>query len=231
MTSSYSNDDFADGVGYGRGMDLNQRIYLARESAKLTQEQLANAVGKTRGAVAQWESGDVRPRHATLVAIAKATGKNITWLESGVDDDVAGLEVIGEVAAGHWKEGSVGFKRYGQPVSPHPDFPPQAQRLYRVAGNSLNKKVADGEYLHTLDIHLSGVAFQNGDLVVVRRMNHGLTEYTAKTAIRENGHWILRPESTEPEFQEDIILKDDGSEIEITDIVLAKWSPLGRFSR
>lgn len=50
----------------------------------MTQQQLADAVGKTRGAVAQWEAGEVQPRRKTLEAIAEATGTSITWLERGV---------------------------------------------------------------------------------------------------------------------------------------------------
>ena len=67
-------------------MDLKDRILSAREAANLTQQDLADATGKTRGAVAQWESGKTRPRHNALVAIASATGKDITWLESGIDN-------------------------------------------------------------------------------------------------------------------------------------------------
>lgn len=228
-TSSQTIGAPADLYGYPDHMELKQRIFLARESAKLTQEQLANAVGKTRGAVAQWESGEVRPRHSTLVAISKATGKSLAWLESGLGEETSGLLVVGEVAAGTWKEGSVTFKPYGQPVAPHPDYPAHAQRLYRVSGTSLNRIVQDGEYLHAVDLHAAHLKAEDGDLVIVRRMEHGLTEYTAKTLVRENGNWLLRPESTDPQWSDDIPLDGhDGIEIAVTDIVIARWSPLGR---
>lgn len=68
-------------------MELKDRILSAREGADLTQQELADATGKTRGAVAQWEAGTTRPRHNTLVAIAEATGKDIAWLESGVSSE------------------------------------------------------------------------------------------------------------------------------------------------
>lgn len=230
--SSETIEDCAVSLGYVWPMELNQRIFLAREEAGLTQQQLANAVGKTRGAVAQWEAGDVRPRHSTLVAIAKATGKDLVWLEAGVGSDQTGLLVVGEVAAGMWREGTVTFKPYGQPVAPHPDYPAHAQRLYRVSGTSLNKKVQDGEYLHTVDIHAGNLRAEDGDLVIVRRMEHGLTEYTAKTLVRSGDKWVLRPESTDPQWSEDIELSGhEETEISVTDIVIAKWSPLGRRSK
>jgi transcriptional regulator with XRE-family HTH domain len=213
-------------------MDLNQRIYKARSDAKLTQEQLAQAVGKTRGAVAQWESGDVRPRHTTLQAIAKATGKTVLWLLNGGDDtggDQSGLIVVGEVAAGTWKEGTVHFEKLRQPVSTHPDYPPSSQRLYRVSGNSINKVAANGEYLHAVDVYGGGLKPESGDLVIVRRSRHGLAEYTAKTLVFENGEWLLRPESYDAEWQDDIRLDGDAdTEIEITDVVIAKWQPILR---
>lgn len=87
LTSSETNHDFPTEESYSPHMELKDRILSARESANLTQQQLADATGKTRGAVAQWESGKTRPRHNVLVSIAEATGKDITWLESGISID------------------------------------------------------------------------------------------------------------------------------------------------
>lgn len=232
--SSETIGDFVQSDGYVHAMELNQRIFKARSDAKMTQEQLANAVGKTRGAVAQWESGEVRPRHSTLQAIAEATGKPLIWLVNGVGEGEpsaarVGLEVVGEVAAGMWKEATVRFERTYEPVATHPDYPGHGQRLYRVSGNSINKVAANGEYLHAIELHSGGIEPEHGDLVIVRRLQHGLAEYTAKTLIWENGRWLLRPESTDPDWQSDIELTGDGdTEITVTDIVIAKWSPIER---
>ena len=73
--SSHSSEDYDDYVEYECAMELNARIHKARTDAKLTQDELADRVGKTRGAVSQWESGQIVPRVSTLQAIAKATGK------------------------------------------------------------------------------------------------------------------------------------------------------------
>lgn len=229
-SSSHSDGEFIPEAEYLRPMDLNARIKKARLDAKLSQDDLAKAVGKTRGAVAQWESGDVRPRHSTLQAVAVATGKSLLWLESG--EETGGLMVVGQVAAGVWKEGAATFKPFRQPVAPDPSYPAEAQRLYLVEGTSVNRLVADGEYVHTVDIHAADIGYEEGDLVIVRRSEHGTTEYTAKLAIRKNGGWVLRPASDDPDWQEDIPLKGHGGiEIEVTDIVIAKWSPIGRARR
>ncbi|WFS01611.1 helix-turn-helix domain-containing protein [Rhizobium tumorigenes] len=210
-------------------MELKARIYKARRDANLTQDQLADAVKKTRSAVTQWESGDVRPRHSTLVAIAKATGKPLSWLENGVDNERSGLMVVGEVAAGLWKEGSVEYIPRSMPVAPHPDYPPQSQRLYQVSGQSVNRVVGHGEYVHCVSVADGAIYPESGDLVIVRRTEHGLTEYTAKRLLIVDGENILRPESLEAEWQKDIVIDgNDDTQIEITDVVIAKWVPFRR---
>lgn len=227
--SSKSIEDRYVTPDYDSPMDLRERIFKARDDAGLTQEQLAVATGKTRGAVSQWESGEVRPRHSTLQAIAKATGKDLRWLESGLVPDLVGLRVIGEVAAGLWKEGSVEFKPYGQPVAPHPDYPAEMQRLYKVSGNSVNKVVADGEYIHCVSVVDGGISPLNGDLVVVCREEHGLSEYTAKRLVIDGERMVLRPESLDEQWQTDIVIDgNDDTNVMITDVVVAKWSPLRR---
>lgn len=214
-------------------MELNQRIIKARKDAGLTQEGLAEAVGFSRSAVYLWEEGSVRPRHTTIEKIASVTDKPLLWLESGIGaDGGVGLMVIGRVAAGVWKEGSVNFKAFPLPVTPHPAYPAQAQRLWEIEGTSINKLAREGEYLHAVKVIDGGVEPEDGDLVIVRRMEHGMAEYTAKVLILRNGKPYLKPESDDPEWQNEFeVTGDDSSEIEILDIVIAKWSPLGRRAR
>ncbi|MCQ2485999.1 MAG: helix-turn-helix domain-containing protein [Clostridia bacterium] len=50
---------------------LGQRIRAARESAGFTQENLAEAVGVSRTAVARWESDDIEPKLQNLILIAE----------------------------------------------------------------------------------------------------------------------------------------------------------------
>lgn len=228
ISSSETVDDREARVNYTILMNLNQRIFQARKDADLTQDQLAEAVGKTRSAVAQWESGEVRPRHSTLVAIARATKVSLQWLESGVDPEIFGLPAVGEVAAGTWKEGTIEFAAHTVPVSPNPDYPAHAQRLYRVSGTSLNRIAADGSYLHAVAIGEAGIRPEVGDLVVVRRMEHGLTEYTAKRIWAIGGKRYLKPDSVDPQWEGSLIplSGDESTEIEITDLVIAVWYPV-----
>lgn len=233
MQSSDTVRDFCWPHNYGARMEMKDRIKKARKSAELSQSALAEKVGVTRAAVAQWESGIHPPRREIIAKISDATGSDLTWLELGIEPNEGGpqrgLYVVGEVAGGLWKEGSVEFKPIGMPVAPHPDYPADCQRLYVVKGESVNRIVADGEYVHCVDVANSGIAPRHGDLVIVRRLEHGLAEYTAKRLISDHGHWVLRPESTDPLWQNDIALNgDDSTIIDITDVVIAKWSPIHR---
>jgi transcriptional regulator with XRE-family HTH domain len=210
-------------------MDLKERIFSARKRARMTQDKLADATGFTRSAVAQWEKGEIRPRHSTLQKIAAATDISIAWLESGIDQLNQGLWCLAVVSAGDWKEHSAMLEPYALPVTPHPQYPAEAQRLYLIDGNSVNRVVADGEYIHCVDIIAADQTPVHGDLVVVRRRRHGTEEYSAKRFLIINGRQILRPESDDPGHQEDIIIDgDDDTEIAITDIVIAKWKPISR---
>lgn len=231
LSSRQTVEDCDETLGYIAGMDLKQRIYQARKDAKLTQQELADGTGKTRSAVAQWESGEVRPRHKTLTLIANATGKDLRWLESGVDAKKTGLWVVGEIAAGAWKEAAAMLEPYPVPVAADPKYPAEAQRLYRVSGNSINQHVQHGDFVHCVGIIAADLHPISGDLVVVRRLDGERAEYTVKRYIRSDNREILRPESTDPQFQDDLVIDgDDAVEIEITDIVIAKWSPIARGS-
>jgi len=53
---------------------LNEKIREVRLAAKMTQRELADAIGHSQAFIHQLESGDVRPNVHHLIAIAEATG-------------------------------------------------------------------------------------------------------------------------------------------------------------
>lgn len=66
---------------------IGGRLRAAREEAGLNQSELARAVGVTRGAVSQWESGTVdNLRNQHLFAVCEAVGVNPKWLALGAGD-------------------------------------------------------------------------------------------------------------------------------------------------
>lgn len=64
--------------------ELGERVRRARALAKVSQEDLAKAVGVNRSAVAQWESRDGSlPSMRHLIAIAVETHVCLEWLGTG----------------------------------------------------------------------------------------------------------------------------------------------------
>ncbi len=65
--------------------EIGQRIRTARKDHGLTQEDLAAAVGVSRSAVAQWETGRAGQLTPNLARIADALGVGIEVLAHGED--------------------------------------------------------------------------------------------------------------------------------------------------
>ena len=63
--------------------ELGARIRAARLAQGLTQDQLARAVGVTRSAVAQWETGRAGQVGGNLARIARVLGSSAAFLLSG----------------------------------------------------------------------------------------------------------------------------------------------------
>ena len=64
-------------------MKLSRRVRKARHQAGLSQQVLAERMGVTRGAVANWESAVAVPAARRLARIANVTGVSYEWLATG----------------------------------------------------------------------------------------------------------------------------------------------------
>ena len=64
---------------------IGARIREARQDQQLTQDQLAGAVGVSRSAVAQWETGRAGQVTANLTRIASVLGVGVDYLIHGED--------------------------------------------------------------------------------------------------------------------------------------------------
>ena len=65
---------------------IGSRIVQARDKAKETQEQLADAIGVTRDALAKWETYKRRPKLETLYNIAEHLNVSMDYLLGRQDD-------------------------------------------------------------------------------------------------------------------------------------------------
>lgn len=64
-------------------------VRAARQSAGLTQNELAKRVGTTQSAVSRWEAGRDEPRLTTLAAIIRACGQRMSLVTEADDVDRA----------------------------------------------------------------------------------------------------------------------------------------------
>src|ERR1700745_2212752 len=76
--------------------DIGARIRSVREEQGWTQDQLAEAVGVSRSAVAQWETGRAGQVTANLSRIAEALAVNVEYLMFGDDK-----RAVGEAGQGY----------------------------------------------------------------------------------------------------------------------------------
>jgi transcriptional regulator with XRE-family HTH domain len=225
---------------------LGDSIRRSRLDLRLSQEEFGKVLGGfSRSAVSKWERDEQPPSRTSLEKLSALTGTPVSAYLSFYDLDAGevpedagilpvagGLPVVGRAAAGVWKEGNVNYQTRREPVAPNAAYPAHAQRLWEIEGTSINRLAREGEYLHAVNVQDAGLSPQDGDLVIVRRMEHGLAEYTAKVLTITGDTYRLRPDSTDPQWQGEFILGgDESTEIEIIDIVIAKWVPIGRGRR
>lgn len=141
------------------------------------------------------------------------------------------LLIMGDVAAGLWSE----VEFFNEEITERSIFVPilgykdSAQFLLRVRGESMNKVAQNGELILCVDIHDGGILPQSGDLVVARRTrNDGQTvERTVKRLmIDEAGNQYLIPQSTDPRYQDPIVLDqphDETAEVAVTAKVIGAF--------
>ena len=178
---------------------------------------------------------------STLQALAPVLGVSVAWLITGSDDgsgsdseperSIAALNVVGEVAAGVWREAVAdAFEPIPETVPPDPRFPIAHQFLLRVRGSSINRQAGDGSLLLCLDADEAPRAARDGDWVVVRRMDHGSAETTVKQLRIVDGRREFWPDSTDERWKTPIVIEGTkSSDVKIQAFVLEFIRPATRF--
>ena len=83
--------------GHVPEFELKHRVKLAREYAGLSQGELAERTGLSRGGIAKIEQGESSTRRSSITLIAFATGVDRGWLENGetpAPDSPGGGDVV-----------------------------------------------------------------------------------------------------------------------------------------
>lgn len=132
--------------------------------------------------------------------------------------------VIGEVAAGQWREMEIIDIGDHPPLDLDLSFYLSSQTFAMIVrGESLNRVARDGDYLVCVRRDAMKWDFASGDLAIVQRSRESgrIVEVTAKRLKAQNGKWLLCPDSDDPRFQSPLEVKslDDTAEVTFVGVV------------
>ncbi|ODL95708.1 LexA family protein [Acinetobacter pittii] len=201
---------------------LGTRLKNQRKSKKLTQQQVADAIGVSKTSVIYWEKDENLPKHDSLMALAQILGVTSDYLLHGKESDsldknitapfpIAGrlVPVISWVQAGTWTTADsvpmgTQFKEW---LPPNPKCGKNGYGLI-VVGESMSPdfRPSDKIYVNP-DFQISDL--KTGDLVIVAC--DGETEATFKKLIVESNGMYLEP--LNPKWHEKIIPLREGCKL------------------
>ena len=199
---------------------MENRIREIRLKKCMTLEQVAKRANATASQIYKLEKGDTRLTTLWMSRIAFALRCEVVDLLGQSEPldpaSVRQIPVIGEVAAGVWREAFEWDEgdRYNVPSPPDSRFPEIQRFALLVSGKSMDMVINDGaiaECVRYMDI---GKGPEDGDYVVVIRRNEaGLIEATVKQyQLDDEGKAWLWPRSTDPQYQQPILFEDHGEE-------------------
>lgn len=234
-------------------MEPGQRLRAAREAIGLTVEQLALRVGFAPTTVRAHENGQNRLRPLVASAYATALGKTPEWLlfgagkaaaagvreestpftHAGALRDIARvIPVVGEVAAGVWRETAVAEAWEIAEYLPLDvlGYERADLKAMRVVGASMNRIYPPGRYVIVAPPAEAGLRMD--DIVVVERCRKGLYEITLKQfTVEADGRRALWPRSDDPRYQTPIYLQDETDDQDSPSIIGIVVADFGRAVR
>lgn len=186
-------------------------IHATGPGKKWTRRSLSLAAGKSQDLVRDIISGrSKKPELDSVMSLAALLEMDEGVFVKGqvAQPQRRKLKVTGIVAAGVWREHweLPADQQYEIEVGPAP-APDAESFAVHLEGFSMDRTIPPGSDLECVRVAFGAIVPVPGDLVIVQRQNHDLIETTCKRlAVDDAGQWILRSESTRPEFQEPIVL-------------------------
>lgn len=182
------------------------------------------------------------PGFTSVAKIAEQVGVSLDSLAGApVTKPAKPIMVVGEIAAGHWREveengdaSDWGFHPVESLFPVDPQYPRASQFDVVVKGTSINKFAREGYNLRCVQLIASGADIMDDDLVVVRRTRFGghLIETTAKRIKKVAGTYELWPDSDDPRWQEPLVIDPanapEGETAEVIALVLYAYNPARR---
>lgn len=127
---------------------FHTRLRERRSELGITQEQLARAVGRTKGAISHYEKGEVQPPDDTKVALARALKVTPGWLAFG-DSDSAGFNLSFTRISGVIASGGRVVLEPGDVVAVPPGFMGDHVLAYIVQDATLAPQIGPGDLIYT----------------------------------------------------------------------------------
>jgi len=201
---------------------LGTRLKNLRKSKKLTQQQVADAIGVSKTSVIYWEKDENLPKHDSLMALAQILGVTSDYLLCGKGSDsldknitapfpIAGrlVPVISWIQASIWTtaDSVLMGTEFREWLPPNPKCGKNGYGLI-VVGESMSPdfRPSDKIYVNP-DFQISDL--KTGDLVIVAC--DGETEATFKKLIVESNGMYLEP--LNPKWHEKIIPLREGCKL------------------
>lgn len=178
---------------------IGYRIRERRRELKLSQEQLADAVGRTKGAVSQWESDMTQPRGDVTFKLSEALQCSAKWLIDGSEPksqrpgrpnpDIAQAPamqgyapLVSWVQAGQWAEVcDIDLDPESVEWYPRPPGASESTFVLRVVGESMLPEYPPGRLIF---VDPERAPSSNDDVIAVLTCDN---EATFKRLIEEPG--------------------------------------------
>lgn len=193
----------------------------------------ANAFGWNENTYKSHENGERGIKLPVARKYALAYGSTASHILTGesaaqtVVQDVSSISLAGVVAAGYFRSSDwVPEDNTVIPALPRKGIPPSRQYAVRIDGPSVNKRIQDGMYAicAEFDSYPGGAAM--GSLVHVIREVDGEIEHTIKEIRFSPSGVLLMPVSTDPAFQEPLLVSGgDYERITIRGVVIGSYQP------
>lgn len=145
---------------------------------------------------------------------------------------VVQVPVRGEVSAGKWLEfDDFDAGQYDPIYMVAGRYPVSDQFAFKVSGTSMDKaRIFDGDFVICVPYWTARSALTAGDLVVVERRRGPVFERTVKELVIQPKQYELWPRSTDPRFQQPIVIpkvdpmaEADGTVVEVVGLVIASY--------
>lgn len=201
---------------------LGTRLKALRKTKKVTQQQLADAIGVSKTSVIYWEKDDNLPKHESLMALSKVLSVSPEYLlngkqQAGMDSNIstpfpiAGrlVPVISWVQAGSWTsvDSVPAGTQFEEWLPPNPKCGKNGYGL-EVVGESMLPDFRPGDKIY-VNPDFQPDELKTGDLVIISC--DGDSEATFKKLIVESGNMYLQP--LNPNWPEKTIALEDGCKL------------------